>query len=290
MTTTALDFYRTPGAMTELPDVVGVAELPAELDVLRAIVQGLLLQRDWAPAYGVQGGAIRLDEQHLRSAREVLARAVAIVDAPITAPRAPVDRVLTICRHFALLHTAFLRHHGVPARVRCGFAGYFEPGKWFDHWITERWEGTRWVRDDPQIDALQAEVLHLDFDPNDQPPRRFLTGSEAWAAARAGAVDPEQFGIFDMWGLAFIRGNVVSDLACLNKVELLPWDAFGMILGPDTPPDEEESAFLDEIADLVNGEDFAGFRAGYLGDDRVRVPPDLTSFQDGRAVAVHLDL
>ena len=290
MTETTPEFYAAPGPMTALADVAGLDAVTTDLAQLREVVQGLLLHRDWAPVYGVEGSAVRLDEQHLRSARDVLDRALEIVPAPITESRAPVDRVLGICRHFTLLHTALLRHLGVPARVRCGFGNYFDRAKWFDHWITERWNGTRWVRDDPQIDAQQAEIISLDFDPYDQPPGQFLSASEAWAAARAGRVDPDRFGIFDMWGIAYIRGNVVSDFACLNKVELLPWDAFGMIAGPDSPLGDEESAFLDHVADVANRDDFPAIRDTYLHDDRLRVPAEITSFQDGVAVDVHLDL
>ena len=137
---------------------------------MRKLVQGLLLHRDWAPAYGVAGDAIRLDEQHLRSTAEVLGRALEMSDRPVTATREPSIGCSCICRHFTLLHTALLRAQGVPARVRCGFGNYFDPTKWYDHWITERWDGRRWVRDDPQIDDLQAKVVQLDFDPHDQPP------------------------------------------------------------------------------------------------------------------------
>ena len=76
---------------------------------------------------------------------------------------------------------------------------------------------------------------------------KFLTGCEAWIAARAGDVDPDLFGIFDMWGLSFIAGNVLSDIACLNKVELLPWDNWGMgSWGPHDTLPEETVASLDE--------------------------------------------
>jgi Transglutaminase-like superfamily len=285
-----LDFYRAPAAMTALPDDPALADLPSDLDGLRAVVQGLLLHRDWAPAYGVEGEAIRLDEQHLRSTAEVLRRALAISDQPVTVARPPVDRVLCICRHFTLLHTAFLRDQGVPARVRCGFSNYFDPVKWYDHWITERWDGERWVRDDPQVDEVQAEAISLDFDPDDQPPGRFLSGSEAWLAARAGEVDADLFGIFDLWGLAFIAGNVISDFACLNKVELLPWDAWGMMINPYEPVADEVAAVLDEVAKLATGDDVAAVRDRYLSDGRLRVPPDITSFVDGREVPVHLEL
>lgn len=135
-----------------------------------------------------------------------------------------------------------------------------------------------------------SQDRQLDFDPYDQPPGRFLTGSEAWIAARAGEVDADLFGIFDMWGLAFISGNVISDLACINNVELLPWDGWGMMAGPFTPVTEERAAVLDDVAAMVVRDDFERVRARYLEDDGLRVPPDITSFIDGEEVAVHLEL
>jgi Transglutaminase-like superfamily len=276
--------------MTALPDHSALVGLPSDLDGLRSVVQGLLLHRDWAPAYGVVGDAIRIDEQNLRSTAEVLTRALEICGEPIAVARQPIDRVLCICRHFTLVHTALLRSQGVPARVRCGFSNYFDPTKWYDHWITERWAGERWVRDDPQVDELQAKTVNLDFDPYDQPPGRFLTGSEAWTAARAGEVDADLFGILDMWGLAFISGNVISDFGCLNKVELLPWDSWGMMTGPYDPVTDEAAAVLDEVATLATRDDFAAIRERYLDDQRLRVPRDITSFINGEPVAVHLEL
>ena len=289
---TALDFYATPGAMSRLPEAVAPASLPDDLDAMRRTVQGVLVHRDWAPAYGVEGDAIRIAEQNLRSTEEVLARLFEISPDPITTRRQPIDRVLCICRHFTLLHTALLRAKGVPARVRCGFSNYFDPSKWYDHWITERWNGERWVRDDPQIDELQAKVVELDFDPYDQPAGKFLTGAEAWVAARAGDVDPDLFGIFDMWGMGFIGGNVVLDFACLNKVELLPWDVWGISLqwGPDTPLSDDVVAVLDDVAKLDIADDFDGIRDRYETDDGLRVPADILTMVDGQPVEAHLDL
>lgn len=112
--------------MTLLPEHPAPADAPSDLDALRRVVQGLLVHRDWAPAYGVTGDAIRINEQNLRSTSDVLTRAFEISGEPITVARAPVDRVLCICRHFTLVHTALLRAQGVPARVRCGFGKYFD--------------------------------------------------------------------------------------------------------------------------------------------------------------------
>jgi hypothetical protein len=286
----ALDFYAAPAAMSALPDDPGLGAVPDDVDAQRRAVQGLLLHRDMVEAYGVSGDDVRRDEQHLRSVGDVLARARELSPEPLAVARPPVDRVQGICRHFALLQTAFLRDRGVPARVRCGFSSYFEPGKWVDHWITERWDGERWVRDDPQVDEPQTAFFRFDFDPHDQPPGRFLSGAEAWELVRAGDADAGTFGIFDMWGEAFIGGNVIGDFACLNKVEMLPWDHWGMKLDPRQPVPDDVAATLDDVAALAAGDGTAAIRDRFRADDRLRVPADITSFQDGRDVEVHLDL
>lgn len=285
-----VEFLQTPGAMTTLPDHPALEDIPTDLDALRSVVQGLLLHRDLAPAYGVAGDAIRIDEQNLRSTAEVLTRALEICPDPITVARRPVDRVLGICRHFTVLHVALLRSQGVAARARCGFSNYFDRSKWYDHWITERWNGDRWVRDDPQIDEPQASKIGLDFDPHDQPPGQFLTGSEAWIAARSGEIDPSQCGIFDMWGLPYILGNVVTDFACLNKVELLPWDLFGLMTAPHDPVPDDVAAELDDIAALAGTDSFTAIRTRYLTDPHLQVPSTITTLVNGHPTEVHLDL
>jgi hypothetical protein len=77
-----LDFYRAPSAMTALPDHPALGHVPSDFDALRRVVQGLLLHRDWAVAYGVAGDAIRIDEQNLRSTVEVLTRALELSASP----------------------------------------------------------------------------------------------------------------------------------------------------------------------------------------------------------------
>jgi hypothetical protein len=287
-----LAFYRAPAAMSAVPGSVLATGLPVGPEALRGVVQGLLVHRDLAWAYGIEPSDLRLEEQQLRSTREVLARALELSDRPVREAREPEARVVGICRHFALLHTAFLRAQGVPARVRCGFGGYFEAGKWLDHWITEHWDGDRWVRHDPQIDGLQADAFGLDFDPYDQPAGRFLTGAEAWRAIRAGEMDAACFGIFDMWGAAFVAGNVLLDFACVNKVELLPWDHWDSSadLHPHAPVPDDVVPFVDELAALLLADDHDAITTRYRDDGDVRVPADITSYVDGTAVAVHLDL
>ena len=119
-----------------------------------------------------------------------------------------------------------LRRAGPPSRARCGFAGYFEPGKWVDHSVVEHWDGDRWVMLDPQVDDFQRGLIGLVDDPADLPSGLFLPAGEAWLRCQAGQEIGEHFGILDMWGRWFIKGNIARDLAALNKVEMLPWDGW----------------------------------------------------------------
>ena len=87
------------------------------------------------------------------------------------------------------------------------------------------------------------------------------------------------------------RGGARPDFACLNKVELLPWDGWGMMTGPHAPLTAEEGAIRDDVAKLVVSGDFDAIRDRYETDDGLRVPADITTFSPGQEpTAVHLEL
>jgi hypothetical protein len=132
--------------------------------------------------------------------------------------------------------------------------------------------------------------LKIAFDPLDVPRDQFIVGGKAWQMCRSGEQDPEKFGIFDMHGLGFVRGNLVRDIASLNKMELLPWDCWGVILNEqlDNPDD---LAVLDEVAALTAGDvpDFEAVRARYEIDPRFHMNGTLLSYVDGNMVQVIAD-
>lgn len=274
----ARDFYRRPAAITT-PGRHGasVEALPDEPAALVRTVQGLLLHEHLASAYGVTLPHERRSEPHLRFVEPMLNRLLAHDDRPLTVARPAEKRLVGVCRHFALLLVAFLRAKGVPARARCGFASYFEPGRWTDHWIAERWDEAteRWVMVDAQLDEVQRRALGVDFDPLDVPcPARFLTAGEAWARCRDGAADPAAFGIFDLRGPWFVAGNVLRDAAALNRMEMLPWDSWGAMPRPDEPLAPDRSALFDRLAALTRDPDasLAEIATFYEEDERLRVP------------------
>jgi Transglutaminase-like superfamily len=90
-------------------------------------------------AYGIVPTDARLQALSSRSVAEQLHYIQAVDDRPLAVPRPVSSRLLGSCRDFALLVCGVLRHHGVPARVRCGFATYLGPNRYEDHWICEHW-------------------------------------------------------------------------------------------------------------------------------------------------------
>jgi hypothetical protein len=272
-------FYTEAGPMTDLGrHAAAVRALPRDLVALCAVVQGDLLHHHWAGAYKVQLTPVTAMQQHLRGAAATLDALLAANAASLETRREPAERVVGVCRHFSVLTAAMLRAQGIPARARVGFGAYFEPGKFVDHWVVERWDETedRWVLTDAQLDGLQREVLKLDFDPLDTPRDRFIIAGDAWTQCRAGKADPAKFGIFDMWGLWFIAGNLMRDFASLNNVEMLPWDCWGDLAPNQTLSDEQLRRF-DHLAALTLDPDarFAELRGLYDGDASLRVPPQV---------------
>ena len=89
-------------------------------------------------------------------------------------------------------------------------------------------------------------------------------------------------------GAWFVAGNVVRDLAALNKREMLAWDVWGIMRewGLNQPIPEAVSARLDTVAALIapSPPDWDMVRETYDGDDALRVPPVVSS--QGKQVAV----
>jgi hypothetical protein len=271
------DFYLRPAAMTSGGKYAPTFnELPNEVVSLTRVVQGLLLHEHAAPAYGVTLADERRNEVHIRSVERMLDRLLAHDSQPLSVAR-PVDtRLVGNCRHFTVLLVAMLRAQGIPARARCGFGSYFNPGHFYDHWVCEYWNAAegRWMRVDAQIDDVQRAVLKVDFDVLDVPHDRFIIAGDAWMQCRAGVVDPAKFGIFDLRGVWFIAGNLIRDVAALNNMEMLPWDVWGAMPQPHESLTDEQLEFFDRLAALTRAPDalFDELRMFYEGDDRLCVP------------------
>lgn len=275
-----LQYYATHSVMTDPEEYRDLFEgLPADIPVLCEIVQGLILHSHWVERYGVQLSEERQQEQNLHKMTRQLVRLMELDGSSLTVARPLEKRIIGTCRDFSTFLTALLRHQCIPARARCGFGAYFAPGKSEDHWACQYWKNDekRWVMVDAELDRFKRDALGITFNHLDLPKGKFLSAGEAWQLCCEGKADPQTFGIFDMHGMWFIAGNLVRDLLSLNKIELLPWDVWGMMAEfkqGDLSQDYMEE--MDHLAALTleGNEAFLEIRTLYENEARLRPSPD----------------
>ena len=266
--------------------------LPSDVPSLVQVVQGLMVHVFWGERYGLNLSEARKAEVQLRSMERRLSGTLQLDPSPLTTPRPNEQKIVGNCRDFSVTLASMLQSKGIPARPRCGFGAYFLPNHYEDHWVCEYWNEAeqRWVLVDAQLDELQQEVLKTSFNTLDVPRDQFLVGGAAWKMCRSGKADPDQFGIFDMHGMDFVKGDFVRDVAALNKVELLPWDCWGMIFMEyaSLPPDD--LSLLDRLAELTCSDvpDFAMVRQLYESDPRLRVGESIQSYVNGNMEPIAL--
>ena len=125
--------YAVPGRLTALDTISPsvLERLPSVAADICRPVHNLVIQPRDAQARGVR--ADRLSENQIRPAGKLIDALLALDPAPLDVPREPDRRVVGTCRHFAVMSCALLRWRGIAARVRCGFATYFQPGQGLDH-------------------------------------------------------------------------------------------------------------------------------------------------------------
>jgi hypothetical protein len=289
---TGLGYYSAPGPMTRISDAHAdlLDGLPGDIESLCAVVQGVIVHPQLTTLYGLESSESRtMAERDLRSLDEMLSCIRTLDPRPLTQARPTDGKLVGTCRSFATLLCGLLRFKGIPARARCGFARYFIPGRAEDHWVCEVWSRSeaRWLLVDAQLDPLQREAFRISLDPLDVGRDQFLPGGLAWKQCRDGDADWNEFGLSFIGesGLWFVLGDFTRDIAALNKVELLPWDCWGLMAQGDEDRfsmkagevlallSSSDVSALDGLADATANEvDIAAVRMAYEKDERIRVP------------------
>ncbi|WP_203567200.1 transglutaminase-like domain-containing protein [Aestuariimicrobium ganziense] len=216
---------------------------------------------------------------HSRWLDVILDRAVERQAGPLDAERAPSDRVQGCCRDHALLAVGVLRHHMVPARSRVGFTNYFDPTWHHDHVVPEYHDGTRWIRFEPMLDVgdLVPDPLDLRQDVDPATDIGFATAAQVWLAHRDHGLDLSTFGVAkeapEVGGVWFVREYVIFEVAHRYGDELLLWESWGAMEGPNASSDTDD--LVDRVARLLVAAD-AGDEAAeaeldqlYRTDDRL---------------------
>jgi len=277
-----IKFYAKQGIITS-PGTLGELFKAAPDDVpgMVSLIQNLFIHIHWASRYGITVTEEQKEHVQSRFVEKILKKIMALDSRPLSEKRPYDKRFYGNCRDFSVFLVSLLRYKGIPAVARCGFGTYFNPGRFEDHWVVEYWdeENGRWIMADPQIDDLMREKLGIRFDTLDMPRGRFLNGAEAWQLCREELEDPDKFGIFDMRGLWFVRGNLLRDLAALNKVELLPWDGWGLAAQSESEMSDSDYALLDRAAAAVTEESEEVFTL--YEHELLQVPPVIVSFTPG---------
>jgi len=197
-------------------------------------------------------------------------------------------KIMGSCRDFSLLVCAMLRHKKIPARLRFGFSTFHIPGFHHDQVLVEYWDATqnKWCLADPRINQEFIKKYKLDHGTHshDIPRDVFMTGGQAWQLCRSKEKNANQFGTglknrFTGW--TYIRNKLIQDLAALNKMELLSWDCWGIMLedrSDDFMNHLERVELLDYIAALTASLeiDIEKINTVYR-DDGLRVPPIIFS-------------
>jgi len=270
-----------PGAYRDM-----VAELPGDVPSLVKLVQNALVHQHIAGwVYGLTFDAVRTKEPWLRTTEEKLGWLKSHGYRHIGDPHPVEERMVGICRDFSVLATCLFREVGIAARARCGFAAYFEPGKFIDHWVVEWWNPARdgWQLTDAQLDGPQLDKLGHPVDPSDVPRDRFVTAPLAWRMAREGLADPQSFGILQWWGYDFMAWNLVLDANALLGDPFQPWDRWGTYAArPSEVWTADDWALFDALARAT--EDSAALAAFMTEHPGLRVPGDWSQVINGLAV------
>ncbi|HWV34809.1 MAG TPA: transglutaminase-like domain-containing protein [Thermomicrobiales bacterium] len=275
--------FSDPGMLTGMLDSVP-RDVAAMKDAVTPLVFHYMGDGDWAEN-GISPD--RRPEIDLRYADRMLGRLRELSDKPLGEMRAPHERMVGCCRDFTLLFVSLLRHQGIPARSRVGFAAYFFAGWNVDHVVAEVWDAaeSRWRLIDPELRAGHVDPTDgVTIDPLDLPRDRFLVGADAWLRCREGGEDPERYLVSPFLDIPQTRGfpyllhNLVHELAALNKREMILWDDWGISEAWDSLADDQLS-LLDQTAQTMLASEVTVSDLQRLYDrDEFRVPGVVTSY------------
>ena len=272
-------FYTAQSAFSD-PGVFAprYAGLPAEPVRLAEAARGLMIHRLEGPVFGYEIPQDRLHrDAETRYVDEILRIILDRDDAPLHRPRAIADRFVGVCRDFALLLCSFLRHFGVPARLRIGFADYLGPaGFHYDHVVTEYWDAERGWRAGGRAAARppgrrrpRDRLRPYGRAPRPVPRLRRRLAARPRGRGRPGHLRAARRVAGEWW---FPR-NVRLDLAAVNRAETLLWDWWGPDPGPFGAMTDAVRELFDEAA-LLTGDEvpFAAARERFTARDDLRPP------------------
>ncbi len=297
MSENELEFYSTHSEMTEPGKFRALLDhAPDDEQELSRWVRNVQFHEIYAGQAGLilpddAEGEPATSDPAVRYLEPMLGRIMARDGRSLDFERSKDKCFIGICRDYAVMLCGLFRHQGRPARVRCGFAFYYEPGSNFgaDHWVTEVWDfaESRWRLVDAEVDHDLPQHKVITIDPFDVPRDQFQVAGTAWQLCRNGEADPSNYGIVGLgpkedW---FVAGNVLRDTAALNKHEVTAFDWWG--IGTDMclsgQVTDEQRLVVDELSMLSadSSFDFEGVRQIYDERSDVHLSDPIKSWPKG---------
>jgi hypothetical protein len=204
-------------------------ELPSDPTAIPDALENFVIHHAIARHMGIGVPEAAEPDRNLRTVARIIEALVERDARPLTEHRHVSNYLYGTCHDFALLAAGTLREYGVPVRLRVGYAGYFVPGKWEDHWVSEYRIDDRWALLDGQLGPIARDGFKIGFPVADIPPTGWRSAASIWRAIRAGVLDENICGVSfaGIRGRWFVASAVLRDAAALAGIECLPWDYWG---------------------------------------------------------------
>ena len=174
------------------------------------------------------------DDDYLVTASAMLSELYRLDPRWLHMKRSVENKIIVTCRFVSILMTSVLKSKWIPARVRSGFAPYFDKCAW-DHWVTEYWNGDRWVLIDAD-GCLSMKDSTLDpFDLKIDTNGSFISAAAVWFDIRNGW-DPKKYqnwggfyGIFPaVWELFYdFHALMHREIIYLQSPKFVPFELGG---------------------------------------------------------------
>ncbi|GGY81863.1 transglutaminase domain-containing protein [Pseudoduganella plicata] len=224
-------FYLRQSANTDPGPYAGLLD-SAGNDVERVFAAARNVVEHHAGLNSERIGRERLAELDIYTVRELLAHVAGHGVGNLRAPIPLAHKVVGNCLNISKLACAMLRQRGVPARLRYAYCSYFYPDFAHEQTLVEYWDTGlgRWLRGDASMNRPVLEALGnpVQIDLRDVAPDLSLPIAQVWRDCRAGLADFAGFGASvenrKRAGAGNVALKMLQDLACLNHVEMMPWD------------------------------------------------------------------
>jgi len=259
-----LDYYTVQSKYTDFADFSPfLDDLPDDIAELCRCVRNVIEHFHGVNKHKIK--PLRLLDIDIRHNKEIMARINKCGYRDLLHDIAFSDRVVGTCRSQAVFMCGLLREKGIPARVRYKYCTYFVDDFNHEQVVVEYWcsKKNKWLIVDPAMNhaALAEKGITIHFDLCNVPDDKSMSIAEAWQLCRNDQVDPAIFGAFSKeskyCGFAHIRRKLYQDLACINKVEVIEWDRWGVFQNSDEISPKEE-LYCDYLAMLMNNPNLHG--------------------------------